>query len=195
MVNKSTVTVNNCDFPDYNFSFNFPTCQSPPCHIVSSDIYLGASVTADPPGSGDTDAASDVDDGVSFPNNIRPNINIRIPVTIYNNTTQTSYLSAWIDWNGDGDFEDAGEQIANEMYDYATYNGTFMVSLPVFVPADVNQTGQIAARFRVSTDGLTVASPCGLSVCAPDGEIEDYLIQVECPQEICLPPTVQINRN
>ena len=72
--------------------------------------------------------------------------------------------------------------------------GHFIASIPVFVPADALLTNAIGSRFRVSTDNVTIASPCGTISCATDGEIEDYLIQVECPPEVCLPVQIQINR-
>lgn len=135
-----------------------------------------------------------MDDGASFPNDIRPSTLIQIPVTIYNNTANIAYLSAWIDWNGDNDFADTGEQIAMETYPSAIYNGTYQVSLSTFVPGDAVQNQDIRVRFRLSTDAAIQVSPCGVQTCAADGEIEDYLIQVECPPTICVPPTISINR-
>jgi len=42
----------------------------------------------------------------------------------------------------------------------------------------------------LSTDDLNSSTPCGKGNCAADGEIEDYLIQIDCPSPIC--PPVQL---
>ena len=178
------VVVEECDFTIFN-----PFCTNPPCHFINTDIYLGTGVTPD-----SINAETDADNGVLFPNDIRPNIDILLPVTMFNNTGNTSYLTGWIDWNGDGDFDDLNEQIANEAYDFATYNGSFQVSLQVTVPNDANVNAQISARFRYSTDDVLIISPCGIDACAADGEVEDYLIQVNCPPDVCLPARLDIIR-
>ena len=186
VLDLAEVVVMPCDY-----DFDLPTCLYPACHFTSADIYLGAGVNSE---SGSASETQSLDDGVNFPNNIRPNIGIRIPVTIYNNTGNTAYLSAWIDWNNDGDFDDAGEQIANEIYNPAVYNGSFVVSLATNVPATIPQNQNIRARFRLSTDSSIAFSPCGAQTCAIDGEVEDFIIQAECPPTICLPVQIQINR-
>ena len=40
LTDLAMVRVDNCDFPD--FSFAIPACVSPPCHILSTDIYIGS---------------------------------------------------------------------------------------------------------------------------------------------------------
>ena len=143
---------------------------------------------------GSTSADEDVDDGVLIPDDLRPGITIRLPVTIYNVTGNDAYLSVWIDWNGDEDFDDVGETIALNTYDYATYNNSFQVLIETAIPANAALEQNIAARFRLSTDDVAIATPCGVSACAIDGEIEDYLIQIACPPEVCLPVQLTINR-
>ena len=84
-------------------------------------------------------------------------------------------LNAWIDFNRDGDFEDAGEQIAT---DATPTGGT--ITLNVAVPGTAT-LGTSYARFRFSSDtGL----PPGNSE-ASNGEVEDYQIIIQddtaCP--------------
>ena len=84
-------------------------------------------------------------------------------------------LNAWIDFNRDGDFEDAGEQIAT---DAVPSGGT--ITLNVAVPGTAT-LGTSYARFRFSSDtGL----PPGNSE-ASNGEVEDYQIIIQddtaCP--------------
>lgn len=182
MTDLAMIEVVGCDFQDY-----LASCDNPPCHFTSADLYLGSGVSSDTTTVGSPAADLDDDDGILIPNNIRPGVTIRFPTTIYNNTGQTAYLAAWVDWNGDGDFDDSEEQIPIESYDSATFNGTFQVPVAFTVPADAVQGQNIGARFRLSTDLTEIASPCGTTSCTADGEIEDYLIQVECPTNICLP--------
>lgn len=94
------------------------------------------------------------------------------------------YLQGWIDWNGDGSFDDtsgSNEIIAVALQDNAnggTANNTDtdasngIISFTVEVPADAT-TDQTYARFRWSTeaslDAITNAS---------NGEVEDYAVTV-----------------
>ncbi|MEO1431820.1 MAG: lamin tail domain-containing protein [Cyanobacteria bacterium J06633_8] len=80
-------------------------------------------------------------------------------------TVGSGVLNAWIDWNGDGDFTDAGEQIAT---DADVSGGT----LNLTVPAGATE-GNTYARFRYSSD--TGLEPTGN---ASNGEVEDYQIQI-----------------
>ena len=78
-----------------------------------------------------------------------------------------SKLDAWVDFDGDGDWDDAGDRI------FASQDvvpGGNMLSFPIPATAAIGNT---YARFRLSTDGgLT---PRGL---AADGEVEDYTVEV-----------------
>ncbi|MCB1637981.1 MAG: hypothetical protein KDI15_03975, partial [Thiothrix sp.] len=82
-------------------------------------------------------------------------------------TTGTGYLSAWVDFNRDGDFADAGEQIATNIH---SSGGTLDLD---FTPPAGMQTGDSYARFRYSS--VTGLGPDGS---APDGEVEDYRIRL-----------------
>ena len=76
-------------------------------------------------------------------------------------------LNAWLDFNADGDWNDAGEQI---LTDVSIPAGTTS-SLAFTVPASAVSNTTTFARFRFSTMGGV--SPTGL---APDGEVEDYAL-------------------
>jgi hypothetical protein len=83
---------------------------------------------------------------------------------------QTWYLSGWIDFNDDGDWNDMSEQIATNVA--VTANGPFNIS--VAVPCTATITAETYERFRLSTQtGLTPST-----VDAPDGEIEDYAVEI-----------------
>jgi GEVED domain/Dockerin type I domain len=73
-------------------------------------------------------------------------------------------LDGWIDFNGDGDWSDAGEQIFTSVNVVAGEN-----LLSFTIPAGAT-SGSTGARFRLSTAGGL--APTGA---AADGEVEDYL--------------------
>ncbi len=151
---------------------------------VPNAPYLGACVDADPGTQQNTmanadDANSygltvgtcavpgDDEDGVSFTNPLRVGSPVNIAVTAAPGTA-ACVLSAWIDWNRDGDFLDASEQIASAVSIPA---GSTTILNPV-VPAFA-RPGITYSRFRCAT--AAVAGPTGM---APDGEVEDYLVAV-----------------
>ena len=82
--------------------------------------------------------------------------------------TGTGRLDAWVDFNADGDWNDPGEQIATAL---AMDSGANIVSFGVPAGASIGQT---AARFRLSTAGGL--APTGA---ANDGEVEDYLLEIQ----------------
>ncbi len=181
------------DYPDYREG---STCDEEPCHTISNDIYLGTTVTNENASSGSSSASMDEDNGVALGSNLNfvPGNTMNLPVNIYNVTGNDAYLRTWIDWNGDGDFNDGGEQTIDYTYDYTTYNGSFTVNIPVGIPIGAAQGEPIAMRFRLSTDAVGSSDPCGAGTCAGDGEIEDYLMRVECPTGNCAKVGVTLMR-
>jgi hypothetical protein len=96
-------------------------------------------------------------------------------VSASNQTSPASSASliGYIDWNRDGDFDEANERSAAATVpeanaDPASYNLTWSS-----VPANCGGTAATYARFRISTDLASIQSPVGQ---APDGEVEDYQI-------------------
>ena len=106
----------------------------------------------------------DSDDGVEFVGQF----NAKTPSVAVNVTsTDTGYLDAWIDWNQDNDFNDAGEQILRTEPVNAGVN-TFLVSTPATA-----LSGYTTARFRLSATGGLFTT--GLAI---GGEVEDHLIEI-----------------
>jgi hypothetical protein len=83
------------------------------------------------------------------------------------NAPSGAKLSAWIDFNGDGNFGGPGEQIADSK---SVANGTNMVTFDVPSTA---KAGATFARFRLSTAG-----GLGVKGAATDGEVEDYKVTI-----------------
>ncbi|MBI4917884.1 MAG: hypothetical protein HY825_18745 [Acidobacteria bacterium] len=152
---------------------SFPTtaAQDGARHLIPSptapNAILGALIDADDDGQPNAGATGDDgggladEDGVIFVSSIVPGSLAAIQVVASGSTL----LQAWVDFNLDGDWDDAGEQIFTNQALSAGVNG---LNFTVPVSAVI---GNPVARFRVSSQpGL------GYGGVASDGEVEDYLI-------------------
>lgn len=180
----STTRLTSLDFSCPVLSFPSTAPQSPqdfgdallgygnPAHDIVAGILLGSNNTTEagsynsPTASGDTG-----DDGVTFS-----------AMTQRQTATHTATVSgsggrlqAWIDWNGDGDFADPGEQIATNVQDNGpgdSNSSIGIIGLAIDVPIDAT-TNPTIARFRWSTqDNL------GATQIASNGEVEDYQVTI-----------------
>ena len=88
-----------------------------------------------------------------------------VPIQIVASTN--GFIDAWVDFDHNGAWVDAGEQV---LASYPVTAGTN--SVPIFIVSTA-QLGTTFARFRFSTAG-------GLSYegFAPDGEVEDYAVNL-----------------
>lgn len=151
-------------------------------HTIWSDVYLGRGVDGERDGqpdstaSGDDIVDTDDEDGVVFTTDLVPGEPAVLQVT----ASARGYLNAWIDWNADGDWDDADEQAVTDLLLNAGAN-VVTIDVPGRAAA-----GRTFARFRFSTArGLEYYGM------APDGEVEDYMIQVQESFRV-LPPTEHI---
>ncbi len=127
--------------------------------VAADGDDLGAGLST----SGTCAVVNDDEDGVSFDNMIIACGTASMTVT----SSQAGLLNAWIDFNGDGDF-DASDQIASNTALVAGAN-----SISANVPCDAVPQSDSYARFRVSVAGND--GPTGLS---QTGEIEDYAVVI-----------------
>jgi uncharacterized repeat protein (TIGR01451 family) len=139
-------------------------------HNLGVGPRLGANADFEVDGQPDATATGDDvvgvggdDDGVVLPAALVARLGASAIVT----SSSAGMLDAWIDFNRDGDWDDAGEQIAASEPLLAGAN-----SISFFVP-DYAVAGTSFARFRVSTAGGL--APTGQ---AADGEVEDYSIEI-----------------
>jgi len=146
-------------------------------HVIVSGFFLGAGVDAEPDGQPDATATgddldgNDDEDGIVFTSLLAPGQVASVDVT----ASASGLLNAWMDFNADGDWFDAGEQI---FLDQALVAGVNSLTFPVPAGAAIGQT---IARFRFSTvSGLSFE---GL---APDGEVEDYMVMLAPPIDVDL---------
>lgn len=166
----ATLTVVTFDYGDApNAGYQTVRSSNGARHRVVPGIFLGATIDVDldgqssPLADGDDLAGSDDEDGVAFPNEWIVGQSASIQVT----ASVPGVLSAWVDWNQNGNWSGAGEQIFTNRPVSAGAN-TLAVQIP---PSALAGSGH--ARFRFSTAG-------GLSSFGPaaDGEVEDYRVSV-----------------
>ena len=139
-------------------------------HLVDTLIYLGACIDAEPNGLPDPNALGDDnnnlddEDGVILPSIIAYNQMNTVNVI----ASVNGYLNAWIDFNQNGNWGDAGEQIFT---DQAVNAGSNVL---VFNVPSSAILGTTYARFRFNTaGGLTYTGQ------ADDGEVEDYEVEIK----------------
>ncbi|OUS40815.1 hypothetical protein A9R00_04165 [Oleispira antarctica] len=167
---EGTSTIDFGDAPD---SYSSSLAMNGARHeIVADGPYLGATA---PDGevdarlgilSDDTnnDAGNTNDeDGIALVTGLVKGLDNIVIVT----ASSEGYLQAWFDWNRDGDFDDADEQVAS---DRLVSQGANNLVVRVPVGAD---TGTSWARFRFgSQTGISYNGG------ATDGEVEDHSIEI-----------------
>ncbi len=147
-------------------------------HQLGTDVFLGQCVDGDSgvlqgaASADDEDAGSptygncttsDDEDGVTFGELHVASTASTIEVI----ASQDCKLNAWIDWNIDGSWGGAAEQVfLNQQLSAGT--NTLSLAVPAFALA-----GDTYARFRCSTEGND-----GIGGEAADGEVEDYKVSV-----------------
>ena len=159
------ITIDPVDFGDAPAQYPTLFADGGAHHRIVAGLRLGASVTAEIEGQPSQNALTDTgDDGVQLPASFVGGETRQITVT----ASTAGRLDAWIDFNRDGDWNDAGEQIFTNR---ALVSGAN--NLSVTAPANA-AFGESYARFRFSsTGGLSPTGP------ANDGEVEDYRVEIQ----------------
>ena len=141
-----------------------------PTHTVVAGVQLGETVTADTSaveGADDIGSGDGSDDGLTLPT-LSLGRTTTIDVAVNEVNTGDGYLQAWIDFDGDGDFTGAQEQIALNLQDN---DGNGSIEIPVTVPS--NTTANLTyGRFRWSTMQNLDSTTASM-----DGEVEDYAVR------------------
>ena len=127
----------------------------------------------------------DDEDGITF---LRPivtgNSQNLVVAEVLSQADATGYLSAWIDFNQDGDWNDAGEQIITDRVVADGQNG-----IEFSAPA-AGLVGQTFARFRLSN--RAGVGPAGH---AEAGEVEDYVVTITDTLNIAFDDNFTVSRN
>ncbi|HGY10576.1 MAG TPA: DUF11 domain-containing protein, partial [Oceanithermus profundus] len=101
----------------------------------------------------------------------------------YNEAGVSGYLNAWIDWNHDGDFADAGERVVSNQL--VTAGGASTTQVSVTVPTT---TGGGTTYFRAIYSENTISSPDASG--GGTGEVEDYAFLIPYMADLELSKTV-----
>jgi pimeloyl-ACP methyl ester carboxylesterase len=148
-------------------------------HLVQVGLRLGNLVDAEADALHNSTATGDAgDDGVNFTfvvpgfpfNSTYSYISI-VPgrqSTLRITASAAGRLDAWMDFNGNGSWADANEQIFNNQALSAGAN-----NLTFQVPANAKPAFRTFARFRFSSAG-----GLGVTGQAEDGEVEDYAVRI-----------------
>jgi subtilisin family serine protease len=149
---------------------------------VLADIHLGPAVAeggvgidaesdgfqdaADPTVDDNTTGVAD-EDGVVFTSDLAPGDSATLDVTVALGSNPAGMLQAWIDFNGNGSWADAGEQVFKDLTLTADSH-----TLTFNVPATA-KPGSTWARFRYGYEkGLSFTGASYV------GEVEDYRVDI-----------------
>ncbi len=144
--------------------------QNGALHIIDPKVFLGKRIDSEADGqpnhsaTGDDNDGSDDDDGIVFISPTTPGGTVTLKVT----ASVTGYLNGWMDFDNNGSWADADEQI---FIDEPLPSGlsTFTISVPNYAVSH-----EIFSRFRFSTvAGLPFV---GIAI---DGEVEDYYVNLK----------------
>lgn len=143
-----------------------------PRHVINT-IQLGPAITAETDGQPCPVCGRDLDDGVvaaNMPWNVGPGGGaVDVQVTAIGSAgVTTGYVNAWIDWNQDGDLNDAGEQILVDAPVPVGTTSRLAFDIPNVPPQLIDV---YYARFRLYDAPQQGATPTGLAL---NGEVEDY---------------------
>ncbi len=119
--------------------------------------------------NGDDTTGSTDEDGVVFGLICVGQVDASATVVV-RNAPSGAKLDAWIDFNQDGSFGGSGEKIAASV-DVVQGDNVIEFDVPSWAVS-----GETYARFRLSTAG-----DLGPTGSAADGEVEDYLVEVDAP--------------
>lgn len=145
-------------------------------HTFSSDIYLGFRVDTEPDGQPEASALGDDlngpdEDGVTFTSPLIPGVLATVQVR----ASVTGFLTAWVDFDGNGSWAQANEKIFNAVVISGGVN-----NLSFTVPATARK-GVTFARFRFTTQ----TSVLDFTGQGPVGEVEDYQVSIITDRERC----------
>lgn len=146
-------------------------------HSIQPGCQLGSTVDAEPSAQANSTATGDDilgyadEDGIVFTSKLISGTNATVDITA---GISGGMIDAWVDFNADGDWNDAGEQIfASQSVSAGLNNLNFAVPQPTAL-------GQSFARFRLSSAGGLPPDNIGL-VSTPEGEVEDYMVDLYQP--------------
>ncbi len=180
------------DWGDAPVPYATTRAQNGASHGTTPGLKLGNLFDSDPDGrpttnaDGDDTTGIDDEDGVTLLTPIvRGDGSNVIRVNVTNTAGSPAFIQGWIDFNGNGVWTDAGEQIATNVSVAASGATNITFSAPT------NAVSKTYARFRLSQDQNL--APTGRS---RTGEVEDYVYSiVDGPRQLLQPDTFTVARN
>lgn len=125
-------------------------------------------------------ASCDIDDGIVFIEPFFKNRSTQVKLIANSNKPNTTvYYRLWIDWNGDGVFNDLDPEDGEG--GKATYSGTMVTSSPVekiimvTPPENITATTNAAFRYAVSSQPIPY-NAINSGIITTDGEVEDWMV-------------------
>lgn len=154
-----------------------------PRHSIRPGFHLGATIDHEDDATTNAAATGDGDDedGLSMPSSIVAGSSINAVISVTNTIGVTARANMWIDWNGNGSFEDVGERWVNN----STITGSRSYTVSVPVGAVLNRP--LGVRVRLSSNSISTST--GM---ATDGEVEDYTLTVTCPVITTAPASLPV---
>ena len=164
-------------------------------HGIVEGLSIGTAPDRDVDGIPSIDATGDDlnmaindEDGVLQATPLAPGDTASFEVTLTNTTGSTAYLQGFMDFNQDGDFDDAGEKfLSNQTVNSGVTNVVYSVSVPV--PSDA-PTGDTFMRFRLSKTGNLDSGGF-----AGTGEVQDHQVTVLSGSDIANDDYFEVARN
>ncbi len=153
----------------------YPTrlAQNGARHGIVNGLRLGRQIDPErdglpsPAATGDDRRHRDDEDGAILTSSLVPGANATLNLAVRAPATG-AFIDGFLDFNGDGDFGDAGEKVFDKK---AVVNGVNALSFAVPSAARVGKT---FLRIRLSSaGGLDEKGP------AEDGEVEDYVVRIQ----------------
>lgn len=173
---------------------NYPTtsANNGPRHGLDSQLYLGACVDDETDGQANVAAngddngiantatfgtcasANDDEDSLSVPTLNETQVAPTITISTVNTTAADATVACWIDYNGNGAFDNATERGSATVTNGMT---SVIVTMPnVPSTANTDTGGTTYMRCRLASNSVQVADATGA---ADNGEVEDYLVQID----------------
>ena len=155
-------------------------------HVIPTiaNLYLGPGIDSENNGQssagadGDDLAASDDENGVSQLTNAVWRIGSAggsVQVTV---GAGSGWLLGYVDFNGDGDFNEVGEMVCNLAVSNSGGNGAGVYTNAFAVPAGTfssTSSTPLYARYRLLSEAPTFSPELAYFGTADNGEVEDYL--------------------
>ncbi len=162
------------DFGDAPLSYGSADHATDGRHYLGSAPDTEVSQQYSDEADGDDLNGIDDEDGITIPE-LTQGAKVTIRYQVVTPLLSAVFFNAWIDWNGNGIFEEGIERIATDIR--RTSSGIF--NLDITVPSDAVGSRPTFARFRLGPRSTTtpVYNSTGTALW---GEVEDYMVKIAC---------------